>query len=483
MGGTITFATAARLALGAAVTFYGGGVAEGRFGFPPLVELAPSLRTPWLGLYGDLDTGIPVEQVESLRAAVAGAAVDAEIVRYPEAEHGFNCDERASFHAAVGRRRLGPHAGLPGRPPRLRRLVRRAAGAAGRSRNGRLAERPVTRRRVVPMSGGVVAEGLVKRFGDFTALGGVDFMVPEGTIVGLLGPNGAGKTTTIRILTTLLEPDAGHATVAGYDVRTQAALVRAVIGLTGQYAAVDQELSGRENLVLIGRLSRLTKRQARERAEQLLVAFSLTDAAERSLRTYSGGMRRRLDLACSLMVSPPVLFLDEPTTGLDPRSRLELWDVIVELARPGHHHRAHHPVPRGGRPARREHLGDRRRPHHRRGHRRRAQDHGRRRRDRPAGGRTASGSTRPPRCSPSCSRPAPTTSSWTTTSVGCRSRSRRGAGALAEVVRNLDGRQITIADLAIRRPSLDDVFMALTGHPAEEDPNEPVATGAPRTLS
>jgi len=176
-----------------------------------------------------------------------------------------------------------------------------------------------------------VVEGLVKRFGAFTALDGVDLTVPEGTVVGLLGPNGAGKTTTINILTTLLRPDGGRALVAGHDVVEEAQLVRAMIGLTGQYAAVDEDLTGRENLVLVGRLSRLAKKQAKDRATQLLAAFSLTDAGDRTLKTYSGGMRRRLDLAGSLMVSPPVLFLDEPTTGLDPRSRLELWDVITEL--------------------------------------------------------------------------------------------------------------------------------------------------------
>ncbi len=174
-------------------------------------------------------------------------------------------------------------------------------------------------------------EGLVKRFGDFTALDGVDLTVPQATVVGLLGPNGAGKTTTINILTTLLRPDGGRALVAGHDVVQEAQLVRAMIGLTGQYAAVDEDLTGRENLVLVGRLSRLPKKRSQERAAQLLDAFSLTAAGDRTLKTYSGGMRRRLDLAGSLMVSPPVLFLDEPTTGLDPRSRLELWDVITEL--------------------------------------------------------------------------------------------------------------------------------------------------------
>ena len=167
------------------------------------------------------------------------------------------------------------------------------------------------------------------------ALKGVDFVVPEGTLMGLLGPNGAGKTTAIRIVTTLLVPDGGSASVAGHDVVKEPQVVRAMIGLTGQYAAVDEDLTGRENLVLVGRLSRVPKRAAFERAARLLEAFDLSNAADRQLKTYSGGMRRRLDLAASLMVSPPVLFLDEPTTGLDPRSRLALWDVITELKAEG----------------------------------------------------------------------------------------------------------------------------------------------------
>lgn len=180
-------------------------------------------------------------------------------------------------------------------------------------------------------STGVVVEGLIKRFGSFVALGGVDFVVPEGTVVGLLGPNGAGKTTVIRILSTLLRPDGGRARVAGYDVVRESQQVRAVIGLTGQFAAVDEDLTGRENLVLVGRLGRLSKRIAQERAEALLDAFDLADAADRVLRGYSGGMRRRLDLGASLIAAPAVLFLDEPTTGLDPRSRMRLWDVITDL--------------------------------------------------------------------------------------------------------------------------------------------------------
>ncbi len=182
---------------------------------------------------------------------------------------------------------------------------------------------------------GVEVVGLEKRFGSFQALRGVDFVAVEGSVTGLLGPNGAGKTTTINILTTLLRADGGQAWVSGYDVATQAQLVRSVIGLTGQYSAVDEELTGRENLVLVGRLGRLSRRTSQSRADELLATFDLSDAADRLLRTYSGGMRRRLDLAASLMVAPAVLFLDEPTTGLDPRSRLQLWDVIGGLHEQG----------------------------------------------------------------------------------------------------------------------------------------------------
>lgn len=181
----------------------------------------------------------------------------------------------------------------------------------------------------------VLAEGLVKRYGAVTALDHLDLAVPTGGILGLLGPNGAGKTTAVRILTTLLVPDEGRAIVAGHDVRTDAEAVRARIGLSGQYAAVDEDLSGRENLVMVGRLCRLGLRGARRRADELLERFDLVDAADRSVKGYSGGMRRRLDLAGALVSTPPVLFLDEPTTGLDPRSRLGMWDVIRELTAGG----------------------------------------------------------------------------------------------------------------------------------------------------
>jgi ABC-2 type transport system ATP-binding protein len=316
--------------------------------------------------------------------------------------------------------------------------------------------------------GGVVAEGLVKRFGDFVALDGVDFVVPEGTVVGLLGPNGAGKTTTIRILTTLLRPDGGRATVAGYDVITQSQLVRAVIGLTGQYAAVDLDLTGRENLVLIGRMSRIPKKKAHERATQLLAAFSLSDAGDRLLKTYSGGMRRRLDLAASLMVSPPVLFLDEPTTGLDPRSRLELWDVIEELRDQGttivlttqyleeadQLAQSISVIDNGAIIA--EGTADELKAK--------------------VGGDVLE-LTLVDRSIATAAVTALSGALGVSESefVVDKDLGRlqipavNGAAALTETLRALDSAHIAVADLALRRPSLDDVFLALTGHAAADD--------------
>ncbi|TCC18310.1 ATP-binding cassette domain-containing protein [Kribbella speibonae] len=181
----------------------------------------------------------------------------------------------------------------------------------------------------------VEAKGLRKSYGATEVLTGVDLSVAEGTVLALLGPNGAGKTTTVRILTTLTRPDSGTATIAGYDVLREPARVRGVISLTGQYAAVDENQTGRENLVMVGRLMHLGRRTARRRTTELLEQFGLTDAMGRRVKTYSGGMRRKLDLAMSLIARPRVIFLDEPTTGLDPASRSAMWDAIVELVRDG----------------------------------------------------------------------------------------------------------------------------------------------------
>src|SRR5689334_17028487 len=181
----------------------------------------------------------------------------------------------------------------------------------------------------------IAVQGLQKRFGDVVALDGIDFEVPPATVFGLLGPNGAGKTTAVRVLTTILRPDAGQATVLGLDVADEAERVRARIGLAGQFAAIDGNLTGRENLRLIGRLTHLPRRLIEDRATQLLEQFDLIDAADRPARTYSGGMRRRLDLCAALVHRPPVLFLDEPTTGLDPHGRANLWEVIEDLAADG----------------------------------------------------------------------------------------------------------------------------------------------------
>jgi len=181
----------------------------------------------------------------------------------------------------------------------------------------------------------IEADGLVKRFGKTKALDGLDLTVPAGTVYGLLGPNGAGKTTAVRVLATLLKPDAGRARILGADVVADAAAVRRTIGLTGQYAALDEYLTGRSNLVMIGQLSRLGAKAARQRADELLDRFGLAEAATRAVKTYSGGMRRRLDLAASLIGHPAVLFLDEPTTGLDPGVRALMWDIVRELTAEG----------------------------------------------------------------------------------------------------------------------------------------------------
>jgi ABC-2 type transport system ATP-binding protein len=181
----------------------------------------------------------------------------------------------------------------------------------------------------------IEASGLIKTYGKTRALDGFDLAVPQGTVYGLLGPNGAGKTTAVRVFATLLRPDGGRARVLGYDVDKDEAKVRRVIGLTGQYAALDEYLTGRANLIMIGQLSRLTPAAAKRRADELLERFNLTEAANRAVKTYSGGMRRRLDLSASLIGQPQVLFLDEPTTGLDPTARAMMWDIVRDLAADG----------------------------------------------------------------------------------------------------------------------------------------------------
>jgi oleandomycin transport system ATP-binding protein len=185
------------------------------------------------------------------------------------------------------------------------------------------------------MTHSIIAEGLIKRFGTTLALDGIDLAVRTGTVFGLLGPNGAGKTTVVRILATLIQPDGGHATVGGHDVVDHAHQVRQLIGLAGQYASVDESLTGLENLMIIGRLVGQSRPAARARARELLASFRLDDAAGRPVKTYSGGMRRRLDLAASLVSRPRVLYLDEPTTGLDPLSRNQMWDIVTDLAADG----------------------------------------------------------------------------------------------------------------------------------------------------
>jgi ABC-2 type transport system ATP-binding protein len=314
---------------------------------------------------------------------------------------------------------------------------------------------------------GVVVEGLIKRFGSFLALQGVDFVVPEGTLVGLLGPNGAGKTTTIRILSTLLRPDGGRAQVGGYDVVRQPQHVRAAIGLTGQFAAVDEDLTGRENLVLVGRLGRLRKSVADRRAAELLEAFDLFDAADRVVRNYSGGMRRRLDLGASLIASPDVLFLDEPTTGLDPRSRLRLWDVITQLRDEGktivlttqYMEEADRlaeqiSVIDGGRIIA-EGTADQLK--------------------RKVGGDVLDlqvlDRTQVPDAAAALARAFSVPRSEITTDAELGSvlvPVQAGAAGLVDAVRALDAAGVAVADLALRRPSLDDVFLSLTGHVAEE---------------
>jgi ABC-2 type transport system ATP-binding protein len=315
----------------------------------------------------------------------------------------------------------------------------------------------------------IEAEGLTKRYGDTIALAGIDLQVPAGSILGVLGPNGAGKTTAVRILTTLSLPDSGRARVAGYDVAREAAAVQRNIGVTAQDATVDEMLTGRQNLVMVGRLSGLRRSQARARAAELLGQFDLTDAADRILKQYSGGMRRRLDLAAGLMTRPPVLFLDEPTTGLDPASRLRMWNVIRELVADGvtlllttqyldeadeladqivvidHGH-----VIAGGAPAElKAETG---------------------------GARLEVTLSEADPGAPAALKPF-VAGPVHVSQDGRRLRApvRSGGGVATTVVRALDAAGITVDDVEVHQPSLDDVFFALTGRPAEtaEDRDEP----------
>ncbi len=307
----------------------------------------------------------------------------------------------------------------------------------------------------------VSARGLVKSYGSVKALVGVDLEVPRGTVMGLLGPNGAGKTTLIRILTTLLRPDGGTARVAGLDVVRDAARLREQIGLAGQYAAVDENLTGLENLTMVGRLYGEPRAAAKRRGHELLERFELLDASNRPTKTYSGGMRRRLDLAAALVAKPPVLFLDEPTTGLDPRSRLQLWETIEGLVADGttvllttqYLDEADRlateisvidrgRVLAGGTP---DELKDR------------------------VGGERleirledATKAEVAAQALESMSDEAPSrTGDLVSVPV------RRRGGAIVEAVRRLDDARIGVEDIALRRPTLDDVFLALTGHAAE----------------
>jgi len=309
----------------------------------------------------------------------------------------------------------------------------------------------------------ITVTGLVKSFGDVRALDGVDLLAPQGSVLGVLGPNGAGKTTAVRVLTTLLKPDAGTVRVAGLDAVADAAALRERIGLAGQYAAVDESLTGAENLVMVGRLYGERRGAAKRRAHELLERFALTDAAARPVKTYSGGMRRRLDLAAALVARPPVLFLDEPTTGLDPRSRLDLWETIEDLVAEGTTVLlTTQYLDEADRLADTIAVVDRGRVI--------AEGTADQLKDRVGGERLevrltdrAAAPAAAAALAPMSDEPPVTEAEIVRVSIA------RGTGAIVEAVRRLDDAGVDVADVALRRATLDDVFLALTGHAAEDD--------------
>ena len=313
------------------------------------------------------------------------------------------------------------------------------------------------------------AEGLVKNFGRTRALNGLDLDVAEGSIFALLGPNAAGKTTAVRILTTLLQPDEGHATVAGLDVVREPDRIKSQIGLAGQNVAVDEYMTGRENLEMIGRLYHLRVRDARRRAMELLVQFDLVDAANRIAKTYSGGMRRRLDLAASLVALPPVLFLDEPTTGLDPRGRRQMWGIISSLADQGSTILlTTQYLEEADELAERIAVVDAGRVI--------AEGTADQLKDRLGGDRIEIVVARDGDLSPAAEVARRHLVSEPSVDVAQRrvtGPSRHGTSELALLVRDLDAAGIAITGLQLHRPSLDDVFLTLTGHEAEREAAEP----------
>ena len=309
----------------------------------------------------------------------------------------------------------------------------------------------------------IEAEGLRKSYGDVRALDGVDLRVPAGTVLGLLGPNGAGKTTAVRILTTLLPPDGGSARVAGLDVEREAAQLRTKIGLAGQYAAVDENLTGAENLEMVGRLYHLPKGEPRTRAAELLDRFDLEEAADRLVRTYSGGMRRRLDLAAALVARPPVLFLDEPTTGLDPRSRISLWETIEGRVAEGTTVLlTTQYLDEADALADRISVIDRGRVI--------AAGSSDELKDQVGGERLDVTLESEADVEKATAALEPIAAERPTMVDGVlRMPVRQRKGAIADAVRRLNEAGVGIDDVAMRRPTLDDVFLALTGHAAEAE--------------